>query len=449
MLYESESGDMHMAFTGECMITRGLSMFREDRYLKMVEILRNADLSFTHAEILFHNYEDHPNPHQIGTYVRSDPSNIKELQWLGIDIVSCAHNHAFDFGENGVLANIRYLDEAGMPHAGSGRNLAEARAPAYTDTPKGRVALISVTDSGPAESRAGEQRRDMKGRPGANWLRHTAEYTVDREALDALRRVSEELGWEECKRSLASAGRGTVDTDTEFHLLGQPMYSPVPTLKFVLGETFRRRLVPNPDDLEGILQRVSDARRMADWVLVTMHNHEPGETEDDPGDHAVALAKGAIDAGADVFIGHGPHRDRGIEIYKGKPIFYSLGDFILQNDTVLLAPHDNMLRYGLGWEATPADYYDARSANDTRWLPANPVHWQSAIATATYEGRALKEVRLHPIDLGFKRPRGQRGRPVLADSEVARSVLERFQRLSKGYGTDVKIKDGVGAIKVG
>ncbi len=45
-----------------------------------------------------------------------------------------------------------------------------------------------------------------------------------------------------------------------------------------------------------------------------------------------------IDAGADVFVGHGPHVLRGIEIYKGKPIFYSLSNFIFQNETVLRMP---------------------------------------------------------------------------------------------------------------
>ena len=49
-------------------------------------------------------------------------------------------------------------------------------------------------------------------------------------------------------------------------------------------------------------------------------------------------------------LGHGPHQDRGIEIYEGKPIFYALGDFFLQNDTVLLMPHDNMVRQGLSWD---------------------------------------------------------------------------------------------------
>ncbi len=182
-LYNSESGDISMVLTGESLISRRMRVFKEERFTRMREIIQGGDVSFTNAEMLFHDYAHSPNPHQLGTYMRSDPANIKELQWLGINLVSCSNNHAYDFGEGGVLENIQQMDAAGLAHAGSGRNLAEARAPAYLDTDAGRVALISVTDSGPAESRAGEQRRDMLGRPGVSWLRSTAEFTVDRPTL--------------------------------------------------------------------------------------------------------------------------------------------------------------------------------------------------------------------------------------------------------------------------
>ena len=55
------------------------------------------------------------------------------------------------------------------------------------------------------------------------------------------------------------------------------------------------------------------------------------------------MAHAVIDAGADVFIGHGPHLDRGIEIYKGKPILYSLGALVIENDTVERMPQDSMV----------------------------------------------------------------------------------------------------------
>jgi len=453
--YNSESGDITMVLTGESLITRGTSMFTEENYLKMVEIMRAGDVTFTNAEMIFHDYESPNNPHQLGTYMRSSPQNIKELQWMGVNLVACSNNHAYDFGEGGILKNIENLDKFGLAHAGSGKNLADAREPGYIDTDAGRVALISLTDSGPAEGRAGEQRRDMQGRPGVSWLRSTAIYYVDQESLDALKKISQGLGFEDQKK----AREFTEDSSTEFHLFGQPMYSPVPTLKFVLSKDgkFGQTRIPNEYDMEQILDRVSDAKRMADWVIVTMHNHQGGATITDPGDHLVTFAKAALDAGADVYTGHGPHRDRGIELYKGKPIFYSLGDFFMQNDTVLRTPQDRYLMEGLGWDAVPADFYDTRSGtkysedhvnNDTKGMPADFRQWESTMAQVKFKGKKLSEITLLPLDLGFRRSRGTRGRPTLATGEVAKSVLDNMQQMSSKYGTKISIKGETGSVDV-
>ena len=145
MLYESEQGNILMAITGESLITQGLSVFREERFLKLRDLLLSADVRFTNLEVLLNNYEDPPAYLSGGTYMRCDPRFAKDLQWLGLNLIACANNHAFDFGENGVLTNIRYLDEAGLVHSGTGRHLAEASAPAYLNTPNGRVALVSAT----------------------------------------------------------------------------------------------------------------------------------------------------------------------------------------------------------------------------------------------------------------------------------------------------------------
>ncbi len=452
MLYESEQGNILMAITGESLITQGLSVFREERFLKLRDLLLSADVRFTNLEVLFNNYEDPPAYLSGGTYMRCDPRFAKDLQWLGVNLVSCANNHAFDFGENGVLTNIRYLDEAGLVHSGTGSHLTEASAPAYLNTPKGRVALVSATSPTGGVSvmaRAGEQRRDFIGRPGANVIGYTTEWTVDRQAFDELCRISNGLGWaEQVRRSGESGYQSSIqDTDSLVHFLTNVVAEASPA-RFVLGESFERHTYIDEADLERNIRWVGDARRMADWVMFTIHTHEGGKTISDPADHIRVLAHAVIDAGADMFIGHGPHEDRGIEIYKGKPIFYSLGDFICQNDSVLLQPHDNYSRQGLGWEATPADFYDARSANGTRGQVVQVIRWESAVAMTRFDGTLLKEIRLHPIDLGFQRPLYQQGRPVLAEGEVTERVLERFERLSQPFGTEIKIENNVGLIQV-
>lgn len=452
MLYEAESGDFLMALTGESLISRPLTVFREPRFLELRNLLQGADLAFTHAEMLFHNYEPAPTTRPGGTYMRADPRLIEDLKWLGIDMVSCANNHTWDFGENGVLVNLENLDKYGLVHAGTGRHLAEASMAAYVETARGRVALISATSSGPAAARAGEQRRDVRGRPGANFLRWTTEYIVDRETLEQLRRLAQNMGWDQQRARMVASGyapslSGDASGDV-VHLLDQPQYGEEPSAKYVLGDSFGKRTILNKEDLDRNLQWVSDARRMADWVIVTVHNHEGGRTPDEPSDHIKEFARACLDAGADVFTGHGPHQDRGIEIYNGKPIFYSLGDFMLQNDSVLLVPDDNMRRYGLGWEATPADFYDARSANGTRGQTIEPIRWQSTMALLSYKGHHLQEIELRPVDVGYGRLRAQRGRPLLAEGETACQILDRIQKFSQPFGTPICLEGDKAVIRV-
>ncbi len=452
MLYESESGDITMAFTGDAMICGALMPFREERFLKIRDLLHGADVRFTNGEMLFHNYEDCPT-YLTGTYMRCDPRFLKDLEWMGINLMACANNHGYDFGENGVLTNLRNLEEARMVHAGSGSNYAEAVAPAYLQTAKGRVALISVTTSGRANSRAGEQRRDVKGRPGVNLVRWISEWTVDAQAFEAMKRIAEQFEWKQRVDPIWIRPYG-LEEESSDHAIYFPDRNALgvntedPAARFVLGTSFERHTRLHRRDFERNLQSVREARRMADWVVYSIHSHEGGKSEEDPSEHVRTLAHAAIDAGVDIVTGQGLHRNRGIEIYKGKPIFYSLGNFIKQNNSVPRMPHDNMVHYGLGHENTPADFYDARVASTRKEESVSSLSWRSAVSVATFQGKKLREIKLHPIELGFGLSRSQAGRPVMAQGTAAREILERFQRLSEPFQTKIDIQGEIGVIRV-
>ena len=147
-------------------------------------------------------------------------------------------------------------------------------------------------------------------------------------------------------------------------------------------------------------------------------------------------------------MGHGPHFLRGIEIYKGRPIFYSLGNFIFQNESVLWLPEEAYRRFHLGHDQTPGDYLDTRSGGGGRAFAADPVFWQSVVAVCNYAGGNLKEILLHPIDLGFGRPIPQRGRPVLAEGPVAQETLRWLQQVSLPFGTEISIVGDTGVIRL-
>jgi hypothetical protein len=388
-------------------------------------------------------------------WMRADPRIIKDLEWMGINMVSCANNHAYDFGQDGVLTNIQYLNEAGMVHAGTGSNYAEAIAPAYLETPNGRVALVAATSSGELGIRAGEQRRDMKGSPGVNFVRWIYEWTVDKEAFNALKRVAQNFKWDqtECPRlerdyAISKADAANTVLFPDRNILDRPFtcdnmqYYDDPPARFVLGTSFERHSRVNQDDLQWNVKSISDARRSTNWVIYSIHNHEGNENVDQPPDHIRALAHAVIDAGADVVVGHGPHITRGIEIYKGRPIFYSLGNFIVENTILSRLPEQMFHFYGLGNDSTTADLYDARPSTAARKT------MESIIAITIFRNKRLSEVKLYPIDLGFGLPRYESGRPILAQGEEAHKTLERVQRLSAVFGTKVEIQGDIGIIQV-
>src|SRR6185503_11056250 len=138
-----------------------------------------------------------------------------------------------------------------------------------------------------------------------------------------------------------------------------------------------------------------------------------------------------------------PHYLRGIEIYKDRPIFYSLGNFIMQNETVDWIPGEAYRNFGLGAEHTPGDYFEDRSDSGKRGFPADPVFWQAVLPVCHFRGRKLAEVKLYPVDLGYQRPIPQRGRPMLAEGKVAQEILNWLRDLSKPFGTQVEIEGDI------
>lgn len=453
--YEDSSGDVEIALAGDAMITRALMPFHEEEFLKVRELFRGADVGFANGEMLFHNYENWPtaSSYYSRTYMRCDPGFIKDLQWLGINMLSCANNHTGDFGQEGVLTNIRNLEEAGMFHAGSGGNYAESLAPAYMETSKGRVALIAAASSSKPDNRAGDQRRDMKGRPGVNLVRWINEWTVDKEGLEALSRIAKQFGWQQQNQSanrifFRDYGIDASSGDTAVYFADRntlAVNTEDPGARFIAGESFEHHTRINKSDLQRNIQSVSDAHRMAEWVIYSVHNHEGGKGIEEPSEHIRTLAHAVIDAGADVFVGHGPHRIRGIEIYKGKPIFYSVGNLIVENDTVLLEPEDGLVVQGLGQENTPADSYDDRLSSGEH--ETEGPEWHAFIPVVSFKSKTLHEIRINPIEMGAGLPRYEAGRPTLSQGKNASDVLHRLQQLSQPFHTNIEIQGDVGLIK--
>jgi poly-gamma-glutamate capsule biosynthesis protein CapA/YwtB (metallophosphatase superfamily) len=453
MIYDAERGDFRLMLLGDVMPTRRLSVFREERYLRLQEIVRSADAVFANLETAVHRYlEGHQNI-SGGTYMTTEPHLLEDLKWLGVNFVSTANNHAYDYGEEGIAATCRYLDAAGIVHAGSGRHLREARSPAYLDTARGRVALIAATATMPAHSIAGEQRPDASGRAGINPLRHSLTHIVDEQGFKELRRLGAALGYDTAgarRKNLGDAKSRAAAGDSKTYMLG--------AMRFEQGNGFALRTAINERDAEANLRAVKEARRMADWVVVSLHCHELGGEKilsaehrseiDEMAEFVVDFAHRAIDAGADVFAAHGPQEPFGVELYRNRPIFYSLGSTIFELETPQILAEEAYTRYGLDGSAGPADFADTRYQNDTVGHPADPNYWKQMIAQCEFNAKKLARIDLYPLDLGFRKPRWQRGRPILADENLGKEIIEKVASLSARRSTDIKWMDGHGVILV-
>lgn len=263
--------------------------------------------------------------------------------------------------------------------------------------------------------------------------------------------MSRELGFDQTRaRNRAhfySESEAPAERAEELELFGEHI---------VRGDGFHMSAGGSKPDIEDNLRWIREARRQADWVVASFHSHEfshasvvraksRGELHE-PADFAGAFARAAIDAGADMFVGHGSHTPLGIEFYKGKPIFHSLGTLVMQNETLPFFPSDAYGRFGLGPDATPGEFIDARTGCGTKGHVAHAEFWQNIVATCHFDGGKLSMIKILPIDQGYGRTRAQRGRPVLAEGSLAEQIITRVSRLSQPYGVSVKFKDGIGII---
>jgi poly-gamma-glutamate synthesis protein (capsule biosynthesis protein) len=425
-----QSAEMSFALTGDSIITRKLAVYDEPAFMRIIGLIRGADVAFTNLEMLFHDYEPYAMSASGGTYMRAEPALVKDLVWAGFDLVSRANNHSGDYGVLGMNLTTKYVAEAGLVQAGVGQSLAEAREAKFLETPKGRVALISVASTFPDHSRAGRTRGDMPARPGLNPLRFETITTVTPERMATLRTIAAEINGRPAAEGQASS---------TLNFFGR---------RFTAGDKPGVTTVPLREDLDEIAAVVRNASGLADYTIVTIHAHEGGRDRLVPADFLVTFARAMVDAGADMFVGHGPHVLRGIEMYKGKPILYSLGDFIFQNETLLRLPSENYEPYDLDAAKHVNDFNDARYNFDKSGFPADRMIWEAVVAVPKFRGEELTELSLHPLTLGFGKSRSVRGRPIFAEGELGQKILGDVVKLSTAMGTKITVRDGVGYVDV-
>ena len=215
-------------------------------------------------------------------------------------------------------------------------------------------------------------------------------------------------------------------------------------LKFSLGSRTHRELIPCEKDILRVERSIFEARLAADRVIISLYSHEmdSGHKHDAPC-FLSALSHRLIDAGADAIIGHGPHLLRPIEVYRQRPIFYSLGNFICELYSIELAPDEFFARYSLdAGRDTVHDLLKRRSHNFTRGLMEDRRMMESVIALwESDDDGSLRSLSLMPIELCMRGRKSEVGLPRRAERL---DFIERLAAISSPYGVEMAIdNDGI------
>ena len=427
---------LRILLTGDSILQRRLQSGSDPELRPLFDRVRAADVAFTNLEVLANDYRGDPAQESGGSHFGAPSWVLDELVEAGFDLFATATNHSLDYSISGLLHTIEAMEARGLSFAGVGRTLEDARRPAYHSHPHGTVAMLSCASSFAKGNEAAAQRPDMPGRPGLNPLHFETVHEVTGPQLSALREIAGELGLEAERQQKIKMGFAFPPSDPSVFPLGE--------MKFRLAPNASNRpavrTTANAKDVAAMVHWVKEARGLADLVVVSLHAHEQAESKEQPAEFISAFARAMIDAGADIVAGHGPHLLRGLEVYKGKPIFYSLGNFIGQNELVARIPADGYERFRADPNLTPGLVYQKRVKNDQVGFPADRRYWESVVPMLRWEGRDLCSVELLPISLGWKEPRHRRGRPRLAEGAEGHAILDRFANLSRPFGTVVDVE---------
>ena len=353
-----------------------------------------ADLSTINLESVLGNLstdDAYPGKRYL---LQSAPDTVAALDALGVDLVTLGNNHANDWLDAGVASTLRVLDTAGIAHPGAGQSESEAAAPALVEANNLTVGVVSLTTV------TGDYVNDSL--PG-----QTAPVPAG---------IAEQDRWQYEERHF-----GFGNPDDSAH---------VPAALRRPGEMWRvfdamepSLSAPEAADLWGDIVRVYP--ELQDWVarrghggaaqysrqtveesvaaaraagadLVIVQLHGGYQFAEVSSDYFGDATRAAVDAGADLVVGHHPHVLQGFEIYRDTLIAYSLGNFVF----------------------------------DQEFLATHP----SVVLRTVFEGTELIDTSLFPVILdGY--------RPVAASGEIAALILQQVNEASLQNAEALRLPD--------
>jgi hypothetical protein len=343
------------------------------------EILQSGDIAFCQLESPL----THTTAPSIEKLKKRDPKLVaKAIKEAGFNVVSFASNHCMEDGTEAFLKTIDYLKEEGIWVIGVGKNIGEARKPAIVECNKTRIAFLAYNSVGGSDLWAGTNK------PGCAPVRVWSLY--------------------------------------------EPMEPTQP------GTPARPHTFPYREDLATMVADVQRVRREADIVVVSMHSgiHIAPVTI---AEYQVDMAHAAIDAGADLVLQHHAHILKGIEIYRGKIVFYGLGNFAIEVHFMTKE-----------WAELP-EIKEHRKALDPNWhppysdypsFPFPPDSRKSMMVRCVISDKKIKKVSFLPVMIN------KESQPEILNSGEGRfaEVVNYVETITQEAGLDTKFKANGGEV---
>ena len=299
--------------------------------------------------------------------MRTHPNAARAIRDCGFHVVSFASNHCMDFGQEAFFDTIETIKANGMEPIGVGRNIAEARRPAILERNGTRIAFLAYNSILP--------------------IGYWAE--IDRPGCAPMR------AW-------------TIYQQIE---LDQP------------GSLCRTHTFPNEDDLLAMAEDIEKAKSNADIVVLSMHwgiHFVPAQLAD----YQRETARKAIDCGADLIVGHHPHILKGIEVYKGKVILYSLGNFAIEQPSAFMKNLYKTERHREIEKLNP-------QWNENSEYPLPPETKKSLIVKCVIAEKRIKRISFLPVYL-----------TVGSEPEILKPGDERFEDVAR-YIDEITSNQGI------
>jgi poly-gamma-glutamate capsule biosynthesis protein CapA/YwtB (metallophosphatase superfamily) len=249
-----------------------------------------ADITVANLEVPLTTHEtSHPTK---GIVFKSNPNNINALVYAGIDVVSIANNHILDFMEPGLIETQEILSQSGILFSGAGMNSHEAYLPAFKSVKGKTIAFIASSD------RTGQYNNYQPylnaGENKAGFAYMTPYYL--KKQIESVKNISDL-------------------TIVELHSGSEYSYEPGSDYDYNSSRDEFAKIRFNPASNSG-------------FETIPLEEEDYSWRLDNPQMWDRAIRHFAIDQGADAVIVHHPHIIQGLEIYNGKLIAHSLGNFI-------------------------------------------------------------------------------------------------------------------------